>query len=173
MMNADTFKKQFLPFHRKLYCISYHYLESKADAEDMVQETYLKLWQQKEELELVVNIEAFAVKIIRNLCLDKLKSASFQTERNDITTINERTSADLADQYETTDDIYQIKLLINKLPDQQRQVMKLRLMNDCSMEEIEKITGLSAGNIRVLLSRARKQIQEQFNKLNCYGTKSY
>lgn len=173
MMNADTFKKLFLPFHRKLYCISYHYLESKADAEDMVQETYLKLWQQKEELESVANIEAFAVKIIRNLCLDKIKSASFQTGRNDIKTAYEKTTTDLANQYETTDDIHQIKLLISRLPDQQREVMKLRHLNDCSMEEIEKITGLSAGNIRVLLSRARKQIQEQFNKLNCYGTKSY
>lgn len=172
-MNAETFKKLFLPFHRKLYCIAFHYLESKADAEDMVQETYLKLWQRKEELESVVNIEAFAVKIIRNLCLDKLKSASFQTERNDITTVYEQTSADLSDQYETTDDIRQIKLLISRLPDQQRRVMKLRHINDCSVEEIEKITGLSAVNIRVLLSRARKQIQEQFNKLNCYEPQSY
>ncbi|MGL4492572.1 MAG: sigma factor, partial [Tannerellaceae bacterium] len=76
MMNADTFKKRLLPFHRKLYCIAFHYLEREDEAEDMVQEVYLKLWERKEDLEAIANIEAFAVKMIRNLCLDRIKSAS-------------------------------------------------------------------------------------------------
>lgn len=167
-MNADTFKKRLLPFHRKLYCIAFHYLERKDEAEDMVQEAYLKLWERKEDLETITNIEAFAVKMVRNLCLDRIKSASFQTGRNEIGATYERASADLSEAYETTDDLLHVKQLIGKLPEQQKQVMQLRHIKECSVEEIEHITGLTAVNIRVLLSRARKQIQEQFKKLNCY-----
>ena len=43
-MDAESFKKEFLPYHRKLYCIAYRLLENAADAEDLVQEAYLKLW---------------------------------------------------------------------------------------------------------------------------------
>ncbi|MGL4326827.1 MAG: RNA polymerase sigma factor [Tannerellaceae bacterium] len=168
MMNADTFKKRLLPFHRKLYCIAFHYLEREDEAEDMVQEVYLKLWERKEDLEAIANIEAFAVKMIRNLCLDRIKSASFQTGRNELSSMHERASADLSESYETTDDLLHVKQLIHQLPEQQKQVMQLRHLKECSVEEIEHITGLSAVNIRVLLSRARKKVQEQFKKLNCY-----
>jgi len=54
------------------------------------------------------------------------------------------------------------------LPATQQLVMKLRHMDECSMEEIEQITGLTAVNIRVLLSRARKTIREQLNAHHHY-----
>ena len=57
-----------------------------------------------------------------------------------------------------------IRYLISRLPENQRQVIRLRGIDDCSMDEIEQITGLNAVNIRVLLSRARKIIREQFDK---------
>lgn len=69
---------------------------------------------------------------------------------------------------ETKDKVRDIRRLIDRLPDKQRQVMKLKSIDDCSMDEIEQITGLSAVNIRVLLSRARKIIREQFEKLYTY-----
>ena len=59
----------------------------------------------------------------------------------------------------------QVKRLIEHLPENQRQVLRLRSLDDCSMEEIEHITGLNAGNIRVLLSRARKTLREQLQQI--------
>ena len=69
---------------------------------------------------------------------------------------------------ETKDKEQQIRQLINRLPENQRQVLRLRGIDDCSMDEIEQITGLNAVNVRVLLSRARKVIREQFEKLYEY-----
>ena len=63
------------------------------------------------------------------------------------------------------DEAEKIKYLINKLPDQQRQVMMMKHWDEYSDEEIEQVTGLSAGNIRVILSRARKTIREQYIKI--------
>ena len=57
-MDAESFKKEFLPYHRKLYCIAYRLLENAADAEDLVQEAYLKLWDKREGLAIISNPEA-------------------------------------------------------------------------------------------------------------------
>ena len=69
---------------------------------------------------------------------------------------------------ETRDEVRQVKNIIAQLPEQQQKVVILRDVKECSYEEIEHITGLNSINIRVLLSRARKRIREQFNKLKGY-----
>jgi RNA polymerase sigma-70 factor (ECF subfamily) len=66
------------------------------------------------------------------------------------------------------DESKQIQRLIDKLPEKQRQVIRLRDINDCSLKEIEEITGLSSINVRVLLSRARKVVKEQYLKVTSY-----
>lgn len=69
-MDAESFKKEFLPYHRKLYCIAYRLLENAADAEDLVQEAYLKLWDKREGLAIISNPEAFSVTLVKNMCFD-------------------------------------------------------------------------------------------------------
>ena len=76
-----------------------------------------------------------------------------------------------ADDMETRDEVRQVKNIIAQLPEQQQKVVILRDVKECSYEEIEHITGLNSINIRVLLSRARKRIREQFNKLNNYESR--
>lgn len=67
------------------------------------------------------------------------------------------------------EDIRRIQELIEQLPENQRQVIRLRGIEDCSYEDIEQITGLSSSNIRTLLSRARKLIREKLEKASCHG----
>ena len=69
----------------------------------------------------------------------------------------------------TVGDIRHIQELIEQLPENQRQVIRLRGIEDCSYEDIEQITGLSSSNIRTLLSRARKLIREKLEKASCHG----
>ena len=70
---------------------------------------------------------------------------------------------------EEKEDIRHIQELIEQLPENQRQVIRLRGIEDCSYEDIEQITGLSSSNIRTLLSRARKLIREKLEKASCHG----
>ena len=74
-MDAETFKKVFLPYHQKLYRIAYRIVQDTANAEDIVQETFIKLWNKKDELEQIENTEGFAIIIVRNTCLDYLRKA--------------------------------------------------------------------------------------------------
>ena len=61
-MDANDFKRKFLPYHRKLYRAAFHLMGNAQDAEDMVQEAYLKLWKRRDELPTdIANLEAYCV----------------------------------------------------------------------------------------------------------------
>lgn len=77
-MDAESFKNEFLPYHRKLYSVAYRLLENAADAEDLVQEAYLKLWDKREGLMVISNPEAFSVTLVKNMCFDLLEVCLIQ-----------------------------------------------------------------------------------------------
>ena len=168
-MDANEFKRRFLPCHQKLYRVAFRLLENAQDAEDMVQETYLRLWKKREELPPDIgSMEAYSVAIIRNLCLDALKAPQMEQEQRPIEELDMPQARSLVREVELKDEASIVHRIIGDLPEQQRQLVKMRDVDDCSYEEIEQVTGLTAVNIRVLLSRARKKIREQFNAINSY-----
>lgn len=164
-MNADEFREAFLPLHARLYRAAYALLENSQDAEDIVQEAYLKLWNKRHELDIRTNAAAYCVATVRNLCFSLMQTRRYQSEEP----LPEHTDLDSPDnpeqQLEKRDEQAQLKALIAGLPQQQRKVLWLRDVHECSFEEIEQATGLNAVNIRVTLSRARKRIREQFNRI--------
>ena len=169
-MDAESFKKKFLPYHRKLYFVAYKLLENTADAEDLVQEAYLKLWDKREGLAVINNPEAFSVTLVKNMCFDLLRSGKYVLNRQmvELDTVNDAQSAD---NREFRDEALEIKRIIAQLPEQQQRIVTLRDVKGCSYEEIEHVTGLNAVNIRVLLSRARRKIREEFNKWSNYESR--
>ena len=165
-MEAETFKQRFLTFHPKLYRIALALVESPEDTEDILQEAYAKLWSKRDSLEAVQQPEAFAVTIVRNLCLDFLRSPRTNSRSEPLETVILHCEDSPERQVETRDQLRQVVRLIQELPPNQRQVIRLRGMEDCSMEEIAEITGFSSANVRTLLSRARKYIKDKLKKEN-------
>lgn len=168
-MDANEFKRRVLPCHQRLYRVALHLMGNAQDAEDMVQETYLRLWRRREELPRDLgNMEAYCVAIVRNLCLDALKAPQMERELHPIEELAVRQTGSLVHEVEMKDEASIVCQIIGALPEQQRQIVEMRDVDDCSYEEIVQATGLSAVNIRVLLSRARKKIREQFYAINSY-----
>ena len=165
-MEAETFKQRFLSFHPKLYRIALALVESPEDAEDILQEAYTKLWSKRDSLEAVQQPEAFAVTIVRNLCLDFLRSPRTNSRSEPLETVILHCEDSPERQVETRDQLRQVVRLIQQLPPNQQQVIRLRGMEDCSVEEIAEITGFSPANVRTLLSRARKYIKDKLKKEN-------
>ena len=159
-MDVEIFKKIFLPYYQKLYRIAFRLLQDESNAEDIVQDTYIKLWDKRDDLTGIDNTEAFAIVVLRNLCLDQLRKSKEHLHAKYEVDIPEQSS--VASLVETRDEIDYVRQLVDRLPEQQRQIMLFKHWDGYSDEEIEQITGLSAGNIRVSLSRARKTIREQF-----------
>jgi RNA polymerase sigma-70 factor (ECF subfamily) len=158
-MTVDQFKIDVLPHKHKLYRFAMRMLRDIAEAEDVVQEVMIRLWERREKLAGYRSIEAFAMTITRNLCLDKLKRAGARTEELDEST-SARQEKTPYDEMETSDSYEKVRGLIDDLPDQQRMIIHLRDVEGYEYEEIAGITGLSENTIRVNLSRARKKIRE-------------
>ncbi len=162
-MDSETFKKIFLPCHPKLYRIAYRIVQDSAETEDIVQETFIKLWTKRDGLETVTNFEGFAITILKNTCLDYLRKSKQEYQMDYDTNIPEPHS--LSKQIEAQDQINRINQLMKLLPEQSRRVMQLKHWEGFSDDEIEEITGLKKAYIKVILSRTRKLIKEQFIKL--------
>ena len=168
-MDANDFKRKFLPYHRKLYRAAFHLMGNAQDAEDMVQEAYLKLWKRRDELPTdIANLEAYCVTLVKHVCHDALRLAHLEEDGRPPEELPIIGNTNVAHEVELKDEAHQVMTLIGQLPDQQRQIMQMRDVEDLPYEEIEKATGLTPVNIRVLLSRARKKIREQFLAIRNY-----
>ena len=171
-MTADEFKTIFLPCHQQLYRVAYRLTGNREDAEDVVQETYLKIWNSRDRLGQLDNPAAFCMTTLKNLFVDFLRrkrgdrGSSFNAD--DVTV---PADIDIGNQIEQRDSVNIVTQLIEQLPDNQRDVIRMRDIADLPFEEIEAATGLSPGNIRTLLSRARKKIKEQYIALLKYERK--
>lgn len=164
-MDADSFKQQFLPFHPKLYRIALALVGNKDDAEDILQEAYCKLWNKRVDLKMINNAEAFSVTLVKNICIDFLRSPQANRYEEQIENVQVACETSLERDLEKADELEIVRRLIERLPENQKWVIKLRGLSDCSLEEIEEITSFSATNVRTLLSRARKTIKEQYLKI--------
>ena len=168
-MDASDFKQRFLPYHRRLYRVAFLQLGNAQDAEDMVQEAYLKLWQRRNELPPdIANLEAYCVTLVKHLGYDKMRLVLPAEDERPPEELALAESTNLAYEVELKDEANHVMKLIGQLPEQQKQIMQMRDVEELPYEEIEKATGLTSVNIRVLLSRARKKIREQFLEIMNY-----
>lgn len=169
-MNIQSFKSAVFPIQGKLYRFAKIMLGNTEEAEDAVQEVLLKLWLNRQNLKNYRSIEALAMIITKNQCLDKLKSAHWnktlvgEPSAFEQATLTPYTMTELSNSKEV------LIQLMQRLPEQQKLIIHLRDIEEYSYEEIEKITGMCINNIRVTLSRARKSIREMYVKVNAYGS---
>ena len=171
-MNSETFKKMVLPHGKKLYHFALLLLKDEHAAQDAIQEVYLKLWKIRDDLEKINNIEAFALKITKNWCLDKLKAKKailIENYANGFDYLKENDEPhNLMERDEKIKLLYDI---METLPEQQRILIKLREIDGYDFDEIAEITELNEVTIRVNLSRARKKIREELIKPDNHGFK--
>ncbi|NLA15200.1 MAG: sigma-70 family RNA polymerase sigma factor [Bacteroidales bacterium] len=171
MFDPQRFKDLFLPFHGHLYRTAYRLLNNGSHAEDVVQDVFVKLWSMRDKLGTVKNLEAYATTVTRNLCLDILRSGAYKASLNGVS-VSELSTAGTSTEYmDHKDSLHQIVKLVETLPERQKELFKMRYFNELSLEEIRQLTGLNPVNIRVQLSRALKNVKEQFEKQNSHEKK--
>ena len=165
-MFASTFKKKFLPLSRRMYWTAWQFTGNAQDAEDLVQEAFMRLWAKRELIEDIKNEEAYCATLIKNLYLNQVrrKQLPMADEPSDTLMIAIDSDHKIEDNLVRKEESLQVKRLIDHLPEQQRKIITLHDMEDMSNEEIQEQTGLQPTNIRVLLSRARKTIREKLIK---------
>ena len=171
-MELKAFTQLVLPTQGRLFRLAKLFLRNREEAEDTLQEVLLKLWTNRQQLESYQSVEAFAVQMTRNLCLDKLKSKAYQTTTGDTDWQDIGTeSVSPYQQTELADSAALMRKLMEALSDQQKLILHLRDVEEYSFEEIQEVTGMTVNNIRVILSRARKEVRDGYLKANNYESR--
>lgn len=171
-MLAEDFKNKILPLSKKLMRFARQILQNEEEAKDVLQDIFLKLWQKKDDLQMINNVEAFAMRMIRNRCLDVMRSKHTDLIESDDYKNSWLYIADKdanTDSLENNDSVEAIKRIIVNLPDLQKTVIHLRDIETLEYEEIAEITGLNLNAVRVNLSRARKKVRDEVLKIQNYG----
>lgn len=164
-MDISEFKMKILPLNGRLYHYAYLLLKDRSEAEDAVQEVCLKLWKIRESLEQYNSLEAFALKVTRNWCLDRIKAKKPLYIENYNPWFDKRAEdTDPHKALENTDHLDLLFSVMDKLPEQQRHIIQLREIENREYEEIAEILDMNVNAVRVNLSRARNKIREEMTK---------
>ena len=166
MLTSD-FKRIFLPMSKLLYRRAFRLTANVQDAEDLVQETFLRLWRRHDTLENVNNPEGLACEILKNAAIDLLRTRHIHSEL----TLEHEPEDNYSTVHETEvcDALILANKLIKQLKPQQQRILTLRSREECEMAEIANLTGETEDNVRAILSRSRKKLKEMFLKKMNHG----
>lgn len=170
-MESKEFKSSLIvPLKDKLYRFARQITQHDGEAQDIVQEVFIRLWERRSVLKQYKNVEALAMVIAKNLSLDFLKTSRSKTiELGEAGgySVDSRTPEFYAEMKDTTETVTNI---INTLPQQQKMVIHLRDVEEMEVEEIAEITRMNVNSIRVNLSRARKTVRAALLKKENYAS---
>jgi len=169
-MNFEMFEARVLPAKNKLFRFAFRLLGSSEEAKDVVQEVFIKVWNGREQMDEIQNMEAWCMRITKNLSLDRLRSRQRKAtdpieESFDI----QNESLSPLETTEITESMNQINKFIAALPEKQRQVIHLRDIEGYSYNEICDILEIDMNQVKVSLFRARNAVREKLVKMNAYG----
>jgi RNA polymerase sigma-70 factor (ECF subfamily) len=167
-MTQSEFLNVVMPFKDKLYRLSKRLLISSEEAEDATQEILMKLWSKNKNIAGYKNVEAFAMTMTKNFCLDRLKSK----QSNNLKLVHsnyEDGTTSLQKQLEARDSVSWVEKIMEELPEQQKLVLQLRDVEEYDFEEIADLLEMQPTAVRVALSRARKTVREKLMQKHSYG----
>jgi RNA polymerase sigma-70 factor (ECF subfamily) len=167
-MKSLEFEQLIAPFKNKVFRFAKRLLVSTEEAEDATQEVMVRLWNKKETLVNYNSVEALAMTMTKNFCLDQLKSkraSNLQLVHSNYS--DNRTG--LEKEIEAKDSWNWVEKIINTLPEQQRLIIQMRDIEEYEFETIAAVLEMNETAVRVTLSRARKTIREQLVAKHNYG----
>jgi RNA polymerase sigma-70 factor (ECF subfamily) len=171
-MKKISFRNDILPLKNELYRLALRITLNPAEAEDIVQETMIKVWNRRDQWDDIDSIEAFCLTICRNLSLDKMKKMANQSQslgEGEHDMPDRSYSSNPEEQAVQQDRVALVRRLIDELPEKQRSVMQLRDFEGKSYKEIAEIMAISEEQVKVNIFRARQAIKQRFIETEKYG----
>lgn len=164
------FRRDILPLKDRLYRLALRITLSQQEAEDVVQDTLIKLWNRRDTWNEIQSIEAFAMTMCRNIALDHLKLYDNRNASLDTLMIDrpDRAHSPL-ESLQHTDSLERVRAIMNSLPEKQRTCMQLRDFEGKSYTEIAEILSFSEEQVKINIFRARKTVKEIFEKQENFG----
>ena len=163
-MDAQAFKETFLPLSDRLYRLALRFLRNREEAEDVVQETFLKLLKMGDKVDEYKSPAALAMTLTRNTALDRIRTRHTVSE-GEVTLPESTVPDDPPDVWlDRKEKAGRVRAIIDALQEPGRTVIHMRDVEGCDFDEIAAVTGMTVNNVRVVLSRTRKKVKETLLK---------
>ena len=154
----SDFNNIWIPLADRFYRVAYYLLESEEDAEDALQELYLKLWAARSGLSGVQNPPAYGISMLKNICIDRIRKRMVR-KAEPLDKVPHPEDTHTESRTDIKDALRYLLQEMEKLPDKQRLVLRMRAVEGLEYEDIARRTGLSEVYIRVLVTMARKTLK--------------
>lgn len=174
--NERAFEAIVRMYEVRIYSYAYHALGNREDAQEITQETFIKLWKALPEFREEASLSTYLMRIVKNACLDFLRRKKEEVlPLNELSADGEEYDRGLTDNdpehnpqeaFDRQERIQIVRRAIASLPDEAREILLLREFQGFSYSEIGQILDLEEGTVRSRLSRARirlKKILEEWN----------
>jgi RNA polymerase sigma-70 factor (ECF subfamily) len=169
-MTQKAFLSLVMPLQEKLFHFAYHFLGNEEEAKDAVQDSLVKIWEKRELLAVVNNVEAWCIRVTKNMLLDKVRYNRYRaTVRLSADTEQAVDHNVSGGKIELNDSVNIVRGIIHSLPTKQKLLIQLRDIEGFAYSEIAEIMELSLADVKIGIFRARQAIREKIQNLNSYG----
>ena len=162
-MEKVSFRNDVLPLKNQLFRLALRITLNREEAEDIVQDTMIKVWDKRYEWGSIDSIEAYSLRICRNLSLDRLKKRDNQNGSLEEEQPRQEPLSTPQDRLRI------VKEIVNSLPEKQRTCMQLRDFEGKQYKEIASILGITEEQVKTNIFRARQTVKQRFQKIEQYG----
>lgn len=159
--DAESFRKIYEFYQGNIFLFALRLTKLKSEAEEVVQEVFVRLWEKRENIKVEKNFNAYLLTITRNLVLDRLKKAAYDE------TIQQKIYQNMQALQNTTVDVLIEKELtrlhqqaIDRLSPQKKIVFRLSREEELTYEEIAERLGISKNTVRNQMADSLKSIRE-------------
>ena len=170
-MKKISFQNDVLPLKNKLFRLALRITLNREEAEDVVQDTMIKVWNARDRRQELDSIEAYSLTIARNLSLDRIKKMDNQNDSLEEQTTErlDETSSTPSERMIQKDKLNIVRNIINELPEKQRSCLQLRDIEGKSYKEIADILSITEDQVKVNIFRARQTVKQRFQQFDSYG----
>ena len=168
-MQEFSFRNDILPLKDKLFRLALRITLDRAEAEDVVQDTMIRVWDKRDEWYQFDSVEAYCLTVTKNLAIDRSQKKDAQNVELTPEMEKESDVNSPYDQLVHDERLTLINRLVNELPEKQRMIMQLRDIEGESYKTIAKLLHLTEEQVKVNLFRARQKVKQRFFEIDEYG----
>ena len=168
-MQEFSFRNDILPLKDKLFRLALRITLDRAEAEDVVQDTMIRVWNKRDEWQQFESVEAYCLIVAKNLAIDRSQKKDAQNVELTPEMAEEADTSGPYDRLVNNERMKIIHRLIDELPEKQRLIMQLRDIEGESYKDIAKVLQLTEEQVKVNLFRARQKVKQRYIEIDEYG----
>ncbi len=160
--NKEVFHAVFEHYYPTLIKFAYSYIADKDVCQDMVQEVFVALWDQRQRLE-VRSLKSYLMTAVKNKSLTHLRNLGIK-DKHSVHVIEYFLNNETSEGVEDSEIALQVKEALKDLPAEMKKIFQLKYVHDLTMNEIAEDLDISVSTVKTQLSRARKKLRNQIAK---------